>query len=193
VRLSSPPDLPRLARPPQAPTGPRFVPAHETLIGGPGDPPPGFLTGQNSLDEWWWYWASAKVFDDPKDPRQPPFFGGEQWGYQIARMGGFVRALGSAVVDFVYYQDATVLGVRIQTERFHQFTDASKQGYDVLQRAMLEGDFMRVVDVYDEEFLGDPSGQRAVLAVKRVLNRIERVNPVVAGTAYRASRIRPLA
>lgn len=192
MRLSTPPDLPRLPRAPQLPTGPRFIPPHETLIGGPGDPPPGFLTGQNSVTEWIVYFALAKIFNDPKDPRHPPYFGGLDWGYQIARLGGFVRALGSSVVDFVVYQDATVIGLRVVTERFHIFTTSAKHGYDVIQRAQLEASGMTIVDLYDNQILGDPSGQKAIIHLKRVLNRIENVDPVQAGTAYRASRIKVL-
>lgn len=192
MRLSTPPRLPTLPGPPKAPRGPRFVPPHEEVIGGPGEPPPGFLTGQNSLTEWYAYFALAKVFNDPPDPRIPPYFGGKDWGYQIARLGGFVRSLGSAVVDFVVYQDATVLGIRIQTERFHIFADSRRHAYDAIQRADLEANGLTVIDIYDDELLGDPSGQKAVVAMKRAVGRLEKINPVIAGTAIRATRIKVL-
>lgn len=192
MRMSQPADLPDLKRAPKAPRGPRFVPAHELVVGGPGEPPPGFLTGQNSLTEWYAYWALAKIFNDPKDYRQPPFFGGVEWGYQIARLGGFVRALGSAVVDFVVYQGATVLGIRIQTERFHTFAGSRRYSYDLVQRASLEGAGLTVVDVYDDQLLGDPSGQKSIVAMKGAIGRLEKVSPIVAGTAFRASRLKVL-
>lgn len=190
--LSNPPRLPKLPGPPQKPTGPRFVPPHELLVSGPGEPPPAFLTGQNSVTEWIQYWALAKVFDDPEDPRVPPYYGGVNWGYQIARLGGYVRSLGSAVVDFVVYQDATVLGIRVQTERFHTFAGSRRHAYDTVQRANLEANGMTIVDVYDDELLGDPSGQKAVIATKRLIGRLEKISPVTAGTAIRASRLKPL-
>lgn len=190
--LSNPPNLPSLPGPPKKPQAPRFVPPHELLVSGPGDPPNGFLTGQTSLPEWWWYWGSAKVFDDPKDPRQPPFFGGRDWGYQVARMGGHTRALGAAVVDFVYWQGATLIGVRIQGERFHVYAGSHKHALDLVQRTELERNGLTVIDVYEEDFLGDPSGQKTVVAVKKAVGRLEKISPITAGTAIRASRLKVL-
>ncbi len=190
--LSTPPKLPKLKGPPQKPTGLKFVPKMNE-VPGPGLPPDGFLTGQNSLTEWYVYWALAKIFNNPKDPRIPPFFGGyPDWGYQVAELGGHTRALGSAVVDFVAYQGGSILGIRVQTEFFHIYADAKKQAYDELQRAQLEGSGMIVIDVYDNQLLGDPSGQKAIVTMKQILNRIEILNPDLAGTGIRASRLKPL-
>lgn len=191
MRLSSPPKLPTIRKPPAAPTGPKFVPKHNEIMGGPGEPPPGFLTGQNSLTEWYCYFALAKIFRNPKDPRVGPFYGGwPDWAYQVSELGGHTRALGSAVVDFVVYHGGTTVGIRIQTERFHIFTDSRRHAYDAFQRAQLEQG-MRVIDIYDDELLGDPSGQKAVVAMKRAIGLIEKINPVIAGTAIRASRLKP--
>lgn len=190
--LSNPPDLPDLRAPAPRPTGPLFLPKGETIIGGYGEPPPGFVTGQTSLTEWIFYWSLAKVFKDPKDPRVPPYYGGRDWGYQIAKLGGFVRAVGSTVIDFVVYQGPTVIGIRIQTEHFHIFTSSRKHSYDMLQRAQIENAGIRVVDVYDTELLGDPSGQKAVIAAKRAIAMIEKQNPVLSGTAARGSRLKVL-
>lgn len=192
-KLSTPPRMPVIRHKANMPTGPRFIPKDRILMSGPGDPPPNFLTGQNSLTEWWFYWGMAKAFRNPRDQdiRTPPFFGGwPDWGYQVAELGGHTRALGSAVVDFVVYQGPTIIGIRIVTERFHIFADSRKQAYDALQRADLEANGMRVVDIYDDEILGDPSGQKAVLAAKRAIGRLEQINPDVARTAIRASRLR---
>lgn len=190
-QLATPPKLPKLRTPAKSPLGPRFIPRIEEVITGPGDPPPGFLTGQNSVTEWLAYWSLAKIFENPKDPRIPPFYGGfPDWGYQVAELGGYVRALGSAVVDFVVYQGATIIGIRIQTERFHVFASARQQAYDALQRANLESNGMRVIDIYDDQLLGDPSGQKAVIAMKEAIGRIEKVNPILSGAAFRASRLR---
>ena len=109
----------------------------------------------------------------------------------MAKGGKWVRALGSAVVDFVVYQGDTALAIRLQTEHFHVFTDSRKQASDMMQRVNLSDEFI-VIDVYDEELLGDPSGQKAVLAVKRHLGRLERINPVLSGKAMRGSRIKVL-
>lgn len=190
--LTSPPKLKTLRTKTVIPQGPRFVPKM-TEVPGPGDPPPGFLTGQNSLTEWYVYWAFQKIFKEPRDPRQPPFYGGYPfWAYQKAEIGGFVRSLGSAVVDFVAYQGGDTLGIRVQTERFHVYADARKQAYDALQRATLERAGIRVIDMYDTQVLGDPSGQKCIVNLKQILNRIELVNPDIAHTAFRASRLKAL-
>lgn len=194
--LAAPPRPPTLRHKAEKPTGPRFVPKDDVLISGYGDPPPGFLNGQNSLTEWIFYWAMAKVFGNPRgsDVRLAPFYGGwPDWGYQVAELGGHTRALGSAVVDFVVYQGLTIIGIRIQTERFHIFTESRKQVYDEIQRAQLEGNGLRVVDIYDTELLGDPSGQKAIIAAKRAIGRLENINPIVARTAIRGSRLKVLA
>lgn len=172
----------------ERPQGPIDIPKGETVLGDWYDPPPGFLTGQNSVTEWTAYKALARIFNDPKTPRIGPFYGGIEWSYQIAELGGHTRALGSAVVDFVVYQGATIIGIRIQTEYFHRFTTSNKQVYDALQRAQLEANGLNVVDVEDIDLLNDPSGQKAVIAMKRAIGRIERVNPVGSGTAIRGSR-----
>jgi hypothetical protein len=190
--LASPPRLPRLKGPPKAPTGSRFVPKIAVTLTGYGEPPPGFITGQNSLTEWIFYWSLFKIFGQTTDdPRQPPFYGlSPYFEYQSAQLGGFTRALGSAVVDFVIFHGGTVLGVRIQTERFHLFTSSRQQASDALQLANLEANGLRVIDVYDTELLGDPTGAKAIIAAKRAIGMIERQNPLIAGTQYRASRIR---
>lgn len=181
-----------ITTPPRVPYGPSILRSiqKETYGSGYGEPPPGFVVGQTSVTEWIAYWALAKIFDDPKDPRMPPYFGGRDWGYQIDRLGGYVRAVGSAVIDFVVYYAVTTIGIRIQTERFHLFADSRRQAYDTLQRAELERSGITVVDVYDTDLLGDPSGQKAIIAMKRAIGMLEPVNPIIAGTALRGSRLR---
>ncbi len=191
--LSTPPRLPKLKAPPKSPTGPAFIPKGPgESLSGPGDPPPGFITGQNSVTEWIFYWALFKIYGAANDdPRKPPFFGlFPHFDYQSAQLGGFTRALGSAVVDFVVYQGRTIIGIRIQTERFHIFTDSRTQASDALQRANLESNGLRVIDVYDTDLLPAGDGQKAVIAAKRAVGLLEPLNPMVAGTAYRASRLR---
>lgn len=192
--LASPPRLPKLKGPPKAPTGHAFVPKIGETISGYGEPPPGFINGQNSVTEWIAYWALYKILGTSyDDPRRPPFFGlFPFFEYQSSELGGYTRALGSAVVDFVIHQGGTHLGIRIQTERFHIFATSRIHAYDALQRAQLEANGLRIVDVYDTQLLGDPSGQKAVVAMKRAIGQLEDLNPVLSGSAYRASRLRPL-
>ena len=156
--------------------------------GGPGNPPNGFLNGQNSLTEWYVYWALAKIFNNPRDPREAPFFGGwPDWEYQSSQLGGFTRALGSAVVDFVVHIGSTHILLRIQTEYFHLYTSSRKQSYDEVQRLNLEK-VGRVIDVYDYDLLGDTTGQKAIITMKRSIGMLERASPLRAGTALRGTR-----
>jgi len=178
--------------PARVPYGPSILRSiqKETYGSGYGEPPPGFVVGQTSVTEWIVYYSLAKIFDDPKDPRKPPYFGGTNWGYQIARLGGHVRAVGSAVIDFVVYHEATTVGIRVVTERYHIFAGSRQQAYDTLQRAELERSGITVVDLYDDDLLGDPSGQKAIIATKRAIGMLEPINPMLAGTAIRGSRLR---
>lgn len=194
-RLKQPRTLARpqvLKTPPIRPRGPAFLPSKETIISGYGEPPPGFVRGQTSLTEWIVYWALYKIFDESADPRQPPFFGlYPYFEYQSPEGGGYIRALGSSVVDFLVHIGGEHIAIRIQTEFFHLFTSSSKQGSDTLQRAQLETAGLRVIDVYDQDLLGDPSGAKAIVTLKYALSLIERVNPLLAGTSIRGSRMRP--
>lgn len=163
------------------PQGPRIFHQPITFVGGPDKPPPGFVVGQTSASEWNLYWAFAKVFGEPKDPRVPPFMGGyPYWGYQVDYMGSYSRAPGSAVVDYVLYLGEGRVGVRLQTVRFHYVTDSKKQAYDSLQRFNLEK-YARIVDVDELDVLGDPTGEKYVITAKRTAGMIERIDPIIAG------------
>lgn len=197
-RLTSPKKpgtLPKLRGNVVRPTGPKVLNVAEVYVGGYGMPPVDFVIGSTSVTEWVAYWALSKIFNDPKDPRIPPFFGGQDWSYQVPKGGKWTRAIGSAVVDFVVYQGSRAIAIRIQTEFWHIFTTSRKQASDALQRVNLSDD-MTVVDVYDTALLGDPSGAKAVVAMKRaigMLGAMEDINPITSGTGLRASRQRLIA
>jgi hypothetical protein len=122
-----------------------------------------------------------RVLDPDRDPRIGPYFGGELWDYQSAELGGFTRALGSAVVDFVYKLSHPPLMVRIQTYRWHLAAPAGKQALDNAQLAALARNF-DVVDVYSEDYIGDPTGEAAIVLLKETLGLIRRQNPITAGS-----------
>ena len=172
---------PRLRRPPVAARGPRSVQARRIHTGGPGQPPEGFILPTNSRSEWIWYWASMRVLDPDRDPRQPPFTGGRLWRYQSPQLGGYVRALGSAVVDFLYFTSVPAVVVRIVTYYWHLAAPSSQQGHDRIQLVNLADQF-HVVDVYEQEFIGDETGESAVLLVKETLGLMRRTDPLAAGT-----------
>jgi len=171
----------RLRTATRLPRGPRMYTQPTTFTGGPGKPPPGFVVGQTSASEWNLYWAFAKVFGEPVDPRKPPFQGGfPYWGYQVSYMGAYRRAPGSAVVDYVIYNGASRIGVRLQTLRFHSMADAQKKAFDSLQKFDLD-QYASIVDIFEEEVLGDPSGAKYVVAAKNAIGMLEHADPILAG------------
>ena len=179
---------PRLRSFPVMPRGPRLYkldPDHAKS--GPGEPPPGFVTATTSATEWFVYWAVAKVLKQPKDPRQPPFMGHPGvWEYQHPMMGGRA-ARGGAVADFRILPGNAVDGeilIRVQTSRYHLFTDASKQAVDELLLTRMAR-FGRVVDIYEQDFIHDDSGQAVILEVKKALYGGRSSDPLSAGTAKR--------
>jgi hypothetical protein len=167
--------------------------APERKGAGAGPPPPDFVGGTTSGSEWIAYFALAKVLKDPPDPRQPPFFGGVNWGYQIPVGGTFTRELGSAVVDYVYYSPHGQIFIRLQTRRFHEGLGPAQQGYDVLQRSLL-GTQGIVVDVYEADFIdADPTVakpyesdvvlQAACAVMSDAIRLTERSSPIFLGTS----------
>jgi hypothetical protein len=157
--------------------------------GGPGAPPPGFLTATNSVTEWMVYWAFARIYANPKDPRIGPFHGGPpQWTYQQPVLGGRFTPLG-AVTDFIDwrpYSGRPVI-VRVQTEHWHLFASTEKQIEDLMQKARL-GDRADVVDIYDYQFTDDPTGQSVIQVVKSAVGLIETPDPLRAGVVQRNVR-----
>src|SRR5690606_4450166 len=179
---------PRLRSFPVIPRGPRLYKLDpEQATSGPGDPPPGFVTATTSAAVWFVYWAISKVLKSPKDPRQGPFNGWPGlWDFQHPMMGGRA-ARGGAVADFVIMPGNVVDGeilIRLQTSRWHLFTDSSKQATDQILRTRMAR-LGRVVDIYEQDVILDKSGQAALLEVKNALWGGKPSNPLSAGTAKR--------
>lgn len=181
---------PHMPRSPVFPKGPKFLqqPKGSGHVSGPGEPPPGFITPTNSISEWVIYWALAKVLGFPKDPRVGPYTGWPGlWTYQTPFEGG--RAAGGGqVIDFVVYPPGGgiqgAIAIRIQTERYHVLTDQSKQTLDWLLAQRLGGTY-RVLDIYEQDYIGDASGQAAVLTVKQGLFGGQASSPLRSGRAQR--------
>ena len=168
-------------------TGPRLLGLAKDpqIIAGPGLPPPGFVGPTTSASEWVLYWALAKVFDDPENPRLPPFLGGRDWSYQISVEGGR-RERGGSVVDMVIFLPGEKIGVRLQTERFHVFAGPKKQSYDLIQEKNLSR-FMTIRDVFEQDILPAGDGSKAIAAVVNLLGGRRRISPI---TSQRARRVR---
>lgn len=184
-QMGKQPRLTPLRRPPIRPTGPKIYrlqtkPARP--FAGPGEPPEGFVTAHTSKTEWYVYWAIAKVLNDPVDPRRPPFVGGERWAYQKAEEGGRVK--GGQVLDFVVFNGAHSIGIRVETERYHIFTTAANHAHDFYLKTHSKAADV-IVNVYDQDFMGDPSGQAACAVVARALKGEEGPSPMATATGRR--------
>lgn len=140
-------------------------------VGGPGEPPAGFVGGTTSATEWYFYWACEKILGPE----------GIRWDFQSSQMGGRHQA-GGAVVDFVIMQNRGLrVGVRIQTYRFHQNVDSFKQAYDIAQFRALYGPDFIIIDVFEDQYINDQTGQAAIVAVLEVINNKQRPNPLANG------------
>ena len=149
---------------------------------GPGLPPSGFVKPTTSAEEWIGYWAFATAFSDP-DPehvRQPPFFGGLEWGYQVGD-----REIGGGVFDYVAYLPGEIIGVRLVGERFHGEAGPVKEEAD-LDQALSFSRFMTVKDWFAQDFIADTSGESAVRTLIELLGGRDRL-PLA--TRFRRSKI----
>jgi hypothetical protein len=189
--------LPQLRKPPSIPTGGRMYKplprAQQPIVQGPGDPPPGFIRASTSITEWYVWYALCKIFDPLVDPRTGPFEGRYPYFSYQTPFGG--SGPGGATIDFVVYAIGTGrldTALRVVTEFWHIFTSNDKQASDAFQRDTIESSGMTVIDLYDQDILGDPSGAKCIVTVKNALGMIERPDPILTGTALRATRMSPI-
>ena len=186
--------FPRLDNIPLSNKGPRelrLTVEPERLSIGPGLPPPGFVSATTSAPEWVVYWASAKIFHDPVDPRKPPFFGGRDWGYQKDLQGGR-KTEGGAVIDYIYWLPGTTVGVRLQTARFHDAASPQKEASDRAQLVALSWLIgVTIKDLDEQDIIADRTGEAAIRRLVELLGGRSQINPGVAGT-YRVVRANSL-
>lgn len=185
---------PALRTPPALPRGPKLyrVPKNLGYRGPTAEPPAGFVGGQNSRYEWMVYHALSRIFGYPSDPRLPPFIGQPGvWVYQKAWDEGR-RQIGGSVIDFVVYSGSKSeydIAFRVQTEFFHLYTDIEKQADDAMQLERLSA-FMRVVDLYDQDFAWDQTNAATVALIKDALAGRTFANPINGGVTERVTRQR---
>jgi hypothetical protein len=171
-------NLPSLGGNPPTPTGtgkmmsrgPRVLGGGATSVAGPGEPPAGFVGGTTSRSEWFIYWALEKLLGPE----------GVQWVFQESRQGGRHR-LGGAVVDFIIYLSGLAIGVRVQTYRFHFNVDPAKQASDAAQLIALTDDSTIIIDIFEQQYIDDETGQAAIQLMLEVLNQRWRPNPLATG------------
>ncbi len=190
-RLGRQPRPPRnRSRSPVAPKGPRIYHrgSDPIVVSAFMTPPEGFLTAHTSAVEWMCYLALALITKKPNNPFQRPFVGGPPlWVYQKAEEGG--RVPGGSVSDFVVLNlnGTAQIGIRVETERFHIWTDAKQQQKDIYISAHLQT-ITKIVRVYDQHFIDDPTGEKVSWVMALAMRGIELSNPIFFGTA---ARVRP--
>lgn len=142
-------------------TGPlTFIHAHPEIFGG----------GTTSNSEGYIYWALLKILGPE----------GDQWSYQSSVLGGR-HSPGGAVVDFVLYLPNAEIGLRIQTYRFHESAPVSKRMYDTEQLVdIFRADFL-VIDIYEQDFIFDETGQAAIRLCLEAMGNLQRPDPVSSG------------
>jgi hypothetical protein len=188
-RLPRPPRIRN--KPPTAPTGPRIYHRRQDPIPGSSvfvTPPEGFVTAHTSITEWMCYYALALLTGLPKDPFKRPYVGGHPlWTYQKAEEGG--RVPGGSVSDFVVLNTngTAQIGIRVETERFHIWTDGATQQKDIYINAHLKT-VNKIVRVWDQHFIDDPTGEKVCRVMALAMRGIELPSPISLGTAQ---RVRP--
>lgn len=152
---------------------------------GPGEPPEGFVGVWTSKTEWYVYWALCRLTEPNKNPRLPPFSGGTRFSYQKAEKGG--RKPGGSVTDFVVSTPIGYIGIRVETERWHIWTTSDQIMKDAYIREHIAST-EKTIRVYDQHFIGDPSGDQVMRIMAMALKGVEMPSPIKMGTAQ---RVRP--
>lgn len=156
----------------QRPTGSRRYRTNQSPIyrSGPGLPPVGFLNGNNSVDEWFVWWALERELGPP---------GQGNWLYQTkiaAQLPGGIKP------DFLVLQNPPIV-IRVQSDRYHLLQDSWVIGYDREQRIQLERMGYRVVDVFPQQYNFDKSGVAVIIIVREALQGRQRPDPIVTQTS----------
>ncbi len=170
-----------MERPSLRPRGPRALGLGVKRIQrGPGPPPEGF---EGTIPEWVWYFASAKLLDNPKDPRQPPFTGARDgsWLFQVPELPGEARQVGGSISDFVYVQGSGFVIVRIETFYWHTSAPPAQQARDFYLTTHAANDVTRVERIEDGWYMGDTTGATAVRLLAEALSGVSRIGSVHSG------------
>lgn len=139
---------------------------------------PVFQGGAVSESECYIYYALLVITKTPD--------GGGVWSYQVNILGGHHIA-GGHNVDFVVYTDISEghtrwIGIRLQSYEFHQHMGSFKQQSDEGMLIDVEHYGMRVVDIYEQDFINAPDpGAVAIFLVYQALQGEERPNPLASG------------
>jgi hypothetical protein len=129
-----------------------------------------FAGGTVSRTECYVYWALIQLLGPE----------GSGWGYQQSYLGGR-HIPGGAVVDFVVYNGNQTIGIRVQTFYFHFAPGSFKQESDYDQYLALSSPDFLVIDVFEQDFINDPTGQAVLRITHDAINGVQRPNPLASG------------
>jgi hypothetical protein len=146
-------------------------------------PWPDFVGAHTSLSEQMIYRAIARKMGDPPHPEKPPYSGGVNWSYQDPLLGGRMTK-GGSVCDFNIHWNTEDVCIRLQSERYHVTAEMAKRVDELYEKS--HGD--RVIDIYEQDFVGDCSGEAACAVVADALAGRDAPNPAILGTARSVRR-----
>lgn len=174
-----------LPRNPLRQFGPRFLGLFQLPRGVPDwcVPWPEFVGAHTSLTEQMIYRAIAKVTGDPPHPERPPYTGGVNWSYQDPLLGGRMSK-GGQVCDFTIRWGTEEVCIRLQSEYWHVQAEMAKRIDELYEKS--HGD--RIVDIFEQDFVGDCSGEAACRVVANALAGRETGDPGYRGTAQQTRR-----
>ena len=156
-------------RPLIAPRGPAELHLGQKRVTGIGGPGPQPLDFPGSGAEWVWYWASAKYYKDPKDPRDGVYQGGEFWVFADPIGAGVTatRDPAEGTADFEYLMEHTI--VKIEGFYWHYGQGGAQTARDLYLISHLGAAGDRVVRVNDGEYMFDETGSVAVALLADIL------------------------
>ncbi len=166
--------------------GPRFL--HLNKLPGRGAdwcvPWPNFVGAHTSLSEQMIFRALARVTGDPPHPEKPPYVGGVSWSYQDPLLGGRLSK-GGQVCDFLVQWGMDEVCIRLQSEHYHVFAEMAKRMDELFEKTHTTA---RTVDIYEEDFVADCTGEAACKVVADALAGREPGDPGYRGTTQPTRR-----
>lgn len=150
--------------------------------------PPDTWTASNterhsSNSEYMVYRAIWRVKNMSGDPDQPPFDGREGFDTQAPLLGGRLGP-GGSVCDFLVPFGTKQVCIRLQSERWHVQAGNLERMRDARIKAN-PPQGVQMVDVYEQDFVGDCTGESACRVVARALRGEDAPNPATLGTSRR--------
>ncbi len=181
-RRTAPGGLPKL---PYFKFGPRFLKKYSLPQLQPDwcVPWEGFVGAHTSLSEQMIYRAIARLTGDPPHAEKPPYVGGVTWTYQDPLNGGRLTR-GGTVCDFNVHWGTEDVCIRLPSEYFHVAAGPEKAADELFEKT--HGD--RTIDIYEQDFAGDCTGEAAVRVIADALAGRDAPNPGALGTAQRIRR-----